>query len=60
METYGALRALADSWGLLAMFVFFVGLVLWLFRPGAKKAQDEAARSIFRHETKPEDDAHGR
>ncbi len=59
MDTYGALRALADSWALLAMFLFFVGLVFWVFRPGASKKQDDAARMIFRNEDKPKDDRNG-
>lgn len=60
METYGTLRALADSWALLVMFLFFVGVVFWVFRPGAKKAQDEAANQIFRNEDKPKDTNDGR
>jgi len=59
METYSFLRTLADSWALLAMFLFFVGLIVWIFRPGAKAKQDDAARMIFRNETKPKDDRHG-
>ncbi len=35
METYSLLREIADSWVLLALFVFFVGMVVWvMFRPG--------------------------
>ncbi len=56
METYTALRSIADSYGLLAMFLFFVGVVIWVFRPGGKAAQDDAARMIFRNETEPKDD----
>ncbi|SMC82689.1 cbb3-type cytochrome c oxidase subunit 3 [Rhizobium sp. RU36D] len=43
METYTAMRHFADSWGMLAMLLFFVGSVLFIFRPGAKKLADEAA-----------------
>ncbi|MCA1493829.1 CcoQ/FixQ family Cbb3-type cytochrome c oxidase assembly chaperone [Sinorhizobium alkalisoli] len=43
METYTAMRHFADSWGLLAMTVFFLGVVLFVFRPGAKKAAQQAA-----------------
>jgi cytochrome c oxidase cbb3-type subunit 4 len=60
METYSTLRALADSWALLAMFLFFVGLIFWVFRPGAREKQDDAARMIFRNETEPKDDRNGR
>jgi len=42
---YQTLRTFADSWALLAMFIFFVGVVLFvLFRPGAERAADEAAQ----------------
>ena len=44
METYTALRQFADSWALLAMTVFFVGVVIFTFRPGSRKRADEAAR----------------
>jgi cytochrome c oxidase cbb3-type subunit 4 len=35
METYTILREIADSWVLLAMFGFFVAVILWAFRPGS-------------------------
>ena len=41
---YNTLRHLADSWGLLAMFAFFIGVAIFVFRPGSKKLYDEAAR----------------
>lgn len=44
MTTYDTLRHFADSWGLVAMFVFFLGAVAFVFRPGAKRHYDEAAR----------------
>ena len=53
METYSFLRQLADSWGLLLMTVMFLGVVLWVFRPGARKLQSDAASSIFRNDTRP-------
>jgi len=53
METYSFLRAFADSWMLLALTLFFVGVVLWVFRPAARRAQADAAAMIFRHDTKP-------
>ena len=43
METYTFLRELADSWMLLAMTLFFLGMIVWLYRPGARALQDEAA-----------------
>ncbi len=53
METYTFLRELADSWFLLAMFVFFVGVILWAFRPGSTAAYEDTANSIFRNTDKP-------
>ncbi|WP_053251792.1 CcoQ/FixQ family Cbb3-type cytochrome c oxidase assembly chaperone [Ensifer adhaerens] len=43
METYTAMRQFADSWALLGMVIFFLGVVAFIFRPGAKKAADRAA-----------------
>lgn len=53
METYTLLRSFADSWYLLFMTLFFVGVVVWAWRPGSRPAQDEAATSIFRNENRP-------
>jgi len=44
METYTAMRHFADTWGLLGMTLFFVGVVLFVFRPGTKRLADDAAR----------------
>lgn len=56
MDTYSFLRQLADSWVLLALTLVFLGVVLFVFRPGARRAQQDAAESIFRNETKPAPD----
>lgn len=56
MDTYSLLRELADSWVLLALFGFFVGAVLWAFRPAGGKAQGEARDIPFRYETAPRAD----
>ncbi|AJE48899.1 cbb3-type cytochrome c oxidase subunit 3 [Celeribacter indicus] len=50
---YHILREFADSWVLLAMFVFFVGVVVWVFRPGSRKEHRDTAEIIFRNEDKP-------
>ena len=34
MEEYTILRQFADSWMLLVLFAFFIGVVLWVFRHG--------------------------
>lgn len=41
---YNFMRELADSWGLLAMFLFFVGVMAFAFRPGSKTIYEEVAR----------------
>lgn len=52
-ETYEALRAFADSWGLLFMTVVFciaVAMALW---PGRRKSLEDQANIPFRHEDAP-------
>jgi cytochrome c oxidase cbb3-type subunit IV len=53
METYTLLRSFADSWHLLFMTVFFVGVVVWAFRPGSRRVHDDVANSIFRNDDRP-------
>ena len=53
METYSFLRELADSWGLLAMFAFFIGVVIWAFRPGSAEVHQDTANIPFRHDDRP-------
>lgn len=53
METYSLLRTFADSWHLLFMTVFFIGVVVWAFRPGSRRVQHDAATSIFRNDDSP-------
>lgn len=53
MEHYSFLRQLADSWGLLVMFLIFVGIIFWAFRPGSRKTHEDTANIPFRHEDRP-------
>ena len=41
---YSMLRQFADSWGLLYLVLLFVGIVLFVFRPGTKKHYDDQAQ----------------
>ena len=50
MDTYSLLREFADSWALLAMFLFFLGVVLFTFRPGSKAVHEDAANIPLRHD----------
>ncbi len=53
METYTWLRTFADSWHLLFMFLFFIGVVIFVFRPGSRKVHDETSSMIFRNDDRP-------
>ena len=53
MDIYTQMRAFADSWALLALTLVFLGVIIWVFRPGARRSQQDAAESIFRNEKRP-------
>jgi len=53
MDRYSFLRQFADSWVLLALTLVFIGVVLFVWRPGSRRLHRDAAESIFRNETKP-------
>ena len=53
MDLYSLLREFADSWALLALFVVFVAVILWAFRPGTRKLHEEISQIPFRYEDKP-------
>ncbi len=53
MELYTLLREFADSWVLLALTLFFVGVLVWALRPGSRLVHQDAANMVFRHDTKP-------
>ena len=52
-DTYSWMREFADSWALLALFLFFVGAFFWVWRPGSRAMHDTVARSIFREDDRP-------
>lgn len=56
MDKYSFLRQLADSWVLLALVLFFLGVIVFVFRPGSRPLHNDAAASIFRND-KPRGDA---
>ncbi len=41
---YETLRIFADSWGLLYLFVVFIAVVIFAFRPSAKRRYDAASQ----------------
>ena len=50
---YHSMREFADSWGLLALALFFVGVVIFAFRPGSKKTAEDAANIPLKDDEKP-------
>lgn len=44
---YSLMRQFADSWGLLYLFVLFVGVIAFTFRPGSKAEAERIARIPF-------------
>ena len=57
MYLYSLLREFADSWALLFLFVVFVAVIAWTWRPGSKATHNDIAASIFRNDTKPAGDS---
>lgn len=51
MDTYSLLRQIADSWVLLALFIFFLGTVVWAFWPSLTPDRRDASQIPFRNET---------
>lgn len=41
---YQTVSAFAQTWGLVYMVLLFVGVLIYAFRPSAKKKFDEAAK----------------
>jgi len=54
MIDYDSFRHFADSWGLLYMLAIFVGVVLFMFRPGAKGHAETAAQIPLKDDHSPE------
>ncbi|MGI9373460.1 MAG: cbb3-type cytochrome c oxidase subunit 3 [Hyphomicrobiales bacterium] len=47
---YETLRQFADSWGLLFLVLLFVGIIIFVFRPGASKQYEKDAKIPLRDE----------
>ena len=47
MMDYSLLRQFADSWGLLYLFLLFIGVITFTFRPGSKAKADQIAKIPF-------------
>ncbi len=53
MDHYSILRELADSWVLIALFLFFIASVVWAFRPGSNDIHSDSAALPFRNDDRP-------
>lgn len=51
METYSFLREFADSWFLIAMFLFFLGTGVFAFWPSLTSHRDDAASIPLRDDS---------
>ncbi|MGF1476017.1 MAG: cbb3-type cytochrome oxidase subunit 3 [Geminicoccaceae bacterium] len=47
---YESLRQFADTWGLVFLIIVFLAVVLFVFRPGAKRKYEENAKIPFRED----------
>lgn len=50
MDTYSILRQFADSWVLLAMFSFFIGVAVYAFWPSMSEDRKQASMIPFRND----------
>jgi cytochrome c oxidase cbb3-type subunit 4 len=54
-DTYSILQVIARSWGALFMLLFFLGVIVFVFRPGSRKIHRDTANIPFRHDDRPAD-----
>ena len=47
---YETLRQAADSWGLVYLFLIFLGIIVFVFRPGSKKSANNDAMIPFKED----------
>ncbi|MGV6887691.1 cbb3-type cytochrome oxidase subunit 3 [Rhodophyticola sp. SM2404] len=51
--SYNILRVFAGSWGAVFLAVSFLGVVIFVLRPGSKKIYRDTANIPFRHDDRP-------
>ena len=49
---YETFRHFADSWGLVYLFLLFVGAIAFTFRPGSKRIASDTAMIPFKEDEK--------
>ncbi|KAA0971804.1 cbb3-type cytochrome c oxidase subunit 3 [Aureimonas fodinaquatilis] len=60
MSFYDTLRHFADSWGLLALVLNFLAVLVWVSRPNARQIYRSQADIPFKYDDKGGDDAQTR
>ncbi len=53
MDLYSFLREMADSFGLLALTLIFIGVVVFAWRPGSRALHDDIAQIPLRNDDAP-------
>ena len=48
--SYDEMRFLGGVTGLVLLFAFFVGVLIFIFRPGSRKRYDDASRIPFKED----------
>jgi cytochrome c oxidase cbb3-type subunit 4 len=56
VSLYESLRHFADSWGLLALALVFLAILIWVFRPGSKRTYEKQADIPFKYDRDEEKD----
>ena len=51
-------QQIIDNWLLVWMGTFFIGVIIWVFRPGSRAVDADIAAIPFRHEHQPADPVH--
>lgn len=49
---YNTFRQFADSWGLLYLFIVFVAVIIYVFRPGSKEIAEKIAQIPLEEDNK--------
>jgi cytochrome c oxidase cbb3-type subunit 4 len=55
-DTYTIMQIIARSWGMIFMFLAFVGVVIFTLRPGSRKVHRHTADIPFLYDDRPVSD----
>lgn len=57
MDLNVLMKEIVDNWMVVALFLLFLVVTLWAFRPGSRKVHNDIANIPFRYEDKPAPEA---